>query len=69
MKKNMGSFDRAFRLIVAVIIAVLYFTDIIAGAFGIVLLIVGAILLLTSFIGTCPAYLPIGFNTCKMKEE
>lgn len=67
MKKNMGSADRITRLVLAVIFAVLYFTHTVTGTLGIILLILGAIFVLTSFISFCPLYLPFGINTCKKK--
>lgn len=65
---NMGQADRIIRLLVAAVIAVLFFTDVIKGTLAIVLLVLAGIFLLTSWIGTCPAYLPFGFSTiCKKK--
>jgi Inner membrane protein YgaP-like, transmembrane domain len=64
MKKNIGSADRIVRLIVAALIAVLYFTNTITGLLGIVLLILGGIFLLTSLISFCPLYALVGVNTC-----
>lgn len=69
MKKNMGSADRIIRFIVAAIVAVLYFTNVISGPLGIVLLVVAAIFLITSFISFCPLYAPFGLSTCKMQEK
>ena len=69
MKKNMGSADKIFRLVIAAIIAVLYFTNTITGTLGIILLVVGAVFVLTSLIGFCPLYLPFGINTCKLKKN
>lgn len=68
MKKNVGNIDRIVRIIIAVIIAALYFAGIIQGTLAIILLIVGAILILTSFISTCPLYMPFGINTRKKKD-
>jgi hypothetical protein len=65
MKKNMGTIDIAIRIVVAVIIAVLYFTNIISGTLGIILLIFAGVFILTSLLGFCPLYLPIGLNTRK----
>ena len=65
MKKNIGSADRITRLLIAAVIAVLYFTNTITGIFGNVLLIFGAVFILTSFIGSCPLYSLVGINTCK----
>ncbi len=67
MKKNMGSTDKAIRIIVAVIFAILYFTGIVAGTLGFVLLIFAAVFVLTSLISFCPLYAPFGINTCKTK--
>jgi hypothetical protein len=64
MKTNMGSADRIIRLIVAAVIAVLYFTDSITGPLGIVLLSLAGVFVLTSFIGFCPLYAPFGIKTC-----
>lgn len=67
MKKNMGSIDKTVRIIIAVILGVLFFTNIISGTLGIVLLVLAGIFVLTSFISFCPLYLPLGINTCKKK--
>ncbi len=67
MNTNMGKVDRIVRAIIAVIFGILYFTGVISGTTGIILLIVGIVFLLTAFIGFCPLYLPFGFNTCKKK--
>lgn len=64
MKTNMGSADRIIRLIVAAVIAVLYFTDSIPGTLGIVLVILAGVSVLTSFIGFCPLYALFGIKTC-----
>ena len=68
MKKNMWTIDRTIRLIVAIVFAVLYITNIVTGTIGLVLVILGAVFVLTSLISFCPLYLPFGINTCKTKE-
>jgi len=65
MKKNMGSADRIIRIVIAILIAVLYFTNVISGTVGIVLLALAAIFLLTSVVSFCPLYAPFGISTCK----
>lgn len=65
MKKNIGNADCIIRLIVAVIIAVLYFTGKISGTLGIVLGVIAVAFVLTSAIGWCPLYVPLGIRTCK----
>ncbi len=63
MKKNMGTIDRVFRVLVAVAIAALYFSHVITGTIAIVLLALAGIFLLTSFISVCPLYMPFGIST------
>lgn len=69
MKKNMGSADRIIRVIIAALIAILFFTDVITGTLGIVLLILGGIFLLTSIVGFCPLYAPFRLRTGSNKEK
>ncbi len=69
MKRNMGIADRIIRLIIAAAIAVLYFTDVVSGTWGIVLLVIAGIFLLTSLVGLCPLYLIFGASTCKKSKE
>lgn len=69
MKKNMGTTDKAIRILVAVVIAVLYFTNTISGTLAIVLGILAVVFILTSFISFCPLYLPFGINTLKKKRQ
>lgn len=63
MKKNMGSIDRIIRTVIAVIVAILYFTGAISGTVAIILGVLAAVFLLTSLVGTCPLYLPVGLST------
>ncbi len=65
----MGSADKAIRVLVAIVIAVLYWQGIIFGTLGIVLLVLAFIFILTSFVSFCPLYLPFGISTCKVKEK
>ena len=67
MKPNMGSTDRILRTVVAVVIAFLYFTGIIPGTLGIVLLVLAVVFLATSLMSFCPLYAPFGISTCKTK--
>ncbi len=69
MKKNVGNFDKIIRVILAIIFGVLYFTHTVTGTWGIVLLVLGIIFLLTALIGFCPLYLPFGISTCKKKDQ
>lgn len=68
MKSNMGIADRVIRVIIAAVIATLYFTHFISGTLGIVLMVVAGIFVLTSLISFCPLYRIIGVSTCKVKS-
>lgn len=61
--------DRVIRIIIAAVIATLYFTDIVAGTLGIVLMVLAGVFVLTSFISFCPLYAPFGLKTCATKKE
>jgi len=65
MKLNMGNTDRMIRILIAVVIATLSFLEVISGTLQIVLLVVAVLMLLTSFMRFCPAYLPFGISTRK----
>lgn len=65
MKSNMGGADRIIRILLAAVIAVLYFTDVISGTWGIVLLVLGGIFLLTAIASRCPLYYPFKIRTNK----
>ena len=69
MKKNMGTTDRVIRFIVAAVIGVLYYTGTISGTLGIVLLVLAAVFVLTSFVSFCPLYAPFGISTCPNKNS
>jgi hypothetical protein len=65
MKPNMGNTDRIIRIVAAVVIAALYFAGALSGLAATILLVVAAILVLTSFISFCPLYAPFGISTCR----
>ena len=69
MKKNMGTIDRAVRFLVAVLIAILYFTDQISGIAAIILGLFAVVFLITSFMSSCPLYLPLKISTLKKNNK
>ena len=69
MKKNMGSTDRIIRILLAVVFAALYFTGTVTGTLGIVLMVLGAVFVLTSLVSFCPLYAPFGLSTCAVKQK
>lgn len=69
MKHNMGKADRIARVLLAGLMAILYFTGTVTGTLGTIFLVVAAIFLLTSLIGFCPLYAIFRFSTCGVKRS
>jgi len=67
MKKNMGLADRIIRVIIAATFITLYFMGTVTGTPGLVLMALSIIFVLTSLVGTCPLYLPLGLSTMRKK--
>jgi Protein of unknown function (DUF2892) len=65
MKPNLSTLDRVVRVVVAALFAYLYVTGIVTGAFGIVLLVLGTVFVLTAIVGFCPLYAVFKFSTLK----
>ncbi|MCD6092316.1 MAG: DUF2892 domain-containing protein [Bacteroidales bacterium] len=68
MKRNIGVFDKVFRLVAAIVIALLYYFGIISGTVGLVLIIIAIVLLLTGLLNFCGLYAIFGYNTCSKKK-
>ena len=68
MKKNMGTVDKVLRLLGAVLLVVLYLTGVVSGTLGIIFLLIAVMFVVTSILGFCPLYVPLGINTGKKKE-
>ena len=68
MKKNMGNIDRGARILFAVLVGVLVFTNVITGMLAYILLGISGILVLTSFISFCPIYTIFGASSCPAKK-
>ena len=64
----MGGADRIIRIIIAIVVGILYYTGTISGTLGTVLLVLGVVFLLTSFINFCPLYTLLGINTGKKEN-
>ncbi|WP_335966161.1 DUF2892 domain-containing protein [Galbibacter sp. PAP.153] len=65
MKKNMGQKDKLVRVVIAFIIAVLFYYQIISGFIGVALLLFAIAILLTSLFRFSPLYKIIGIDTNK----
>ena len=64
----MGTADKILRILFAIVIAGLYFANIISGTVAIILLILAGVFILTSFMSFCPLYYPFGISTKKKGE-
>lgn len=69
MKRNMSSTDRWIRFLLAASAFILYFAHVISGTLGIILIVIAAVFLLTSFAGTCPLYSLFGWGSAKAKKQ
>ncbi|UTW62233.1 DUF2892 domain-containing protein [bacterium SCSIO 12741] len=65
MKSNMSSADRLVRLMIAVILAALYFGNVVIGTMGQTLVILAAVFTFTSLSRVCLLYLPFRYSTKK----
>jgi hypothetical protein len=63
MKTNESNLDRVARGVVGIGLFALYFTGIVNGIAGYILLAVGAILLITAAVGFCPLYALLKIST------
>jgi hypothetical protein len=62
---NESGVDRIVRAILGIVLLALYFTATVTGTLGIVLVVIGAILLLTGVVGFCPLYALLRIRTKK----
>jgi hypothetical protein len=65
----MSSADKSIRLLISAIMITLYFTNIVSGTVGIILLILSGVLILTSVINFCPLYTIFGISTRPVKKQ
>ena len=63
MKRNMSNTDRIVRVVISALFAYLYFSGIVTGTLGIVLLVLAGVFTLTAVIAFCPLYAPFKLST------
>jgi len=63
MTPNMGNIDRIIRVVVALVVAILIFTNVLSGVWAWIAGILAVVFLATSAIGFCPLYLPFRIKT------
>jgi len=59
----MGIADRVIRVIIAAVFLTLYFTNVLTGTLGIVLIVISGIFVLTSLVSFCPIYALTGLSS------
>lgn len=65
MKKNVGSFDKIFRIVVGLgLLSLLFLLEAPMRYLG----LIGLVPLGTALMGWCPLYTLFGINTCKVKQ-
>lgn len=65
---NMGGIDRVIRILLAIVIALLVYFEVLQGILAYVLLAIAALFVLTSLVGFCPVYGLFGINSNKVKK-
>ncbi len=68
MKKNVGSIDKIVRIVIAIVALWAAYTHQVASPWDYVLYTVAGIMVVTSFMGSCPLFSIFGINTCKIKQ-
>jgi hypothetical protein len=63
VKKNISTLDRIIRLMIAAVVAILFFNNMLEGTKGIVLMLSAGAILITSVINFCPIYYVLGIST------
>lgn len=69
MKKNMGNIDKGIRIVVALLLLLAIYMELVTTPWSIILLVVAGVLVLTSFLNFCPLYTLFGINTCKTGQK
>jgi hypothetical protein len=65
MKANIGLLDRIVRIGLVALVAVLFFTHQLSPVAAVILGILAVVFAVTSVVGVCPLYLPLGISTRK----
>jgi hypothetical protein len=67
MIENIAFYGKIIRILMAVVIACLFVTHTISGAWAMFALVLGGLLLMTAIMGYCPIYALFKFATAKKK--
>lgn len=69
LKSNIGTADRTVRLLLAIMLIVLFYTEVLCSGFGIAGLVLALLLTLTSLISFCPLYKIFNISSVFHKNE
>ncbi len=69
MKRNVGKTDKIIRILIAAVLIILYFTNIVTGTLGIVFLTAAGVALITALINFCGLYALFGMSSCPLKKN
>lgn len=69
LKSNIGTADRTIRLLLAIVLITLFYTEILPGIFGVVGLVVALLLTVSSLISFCPFYKLLNVSSIFQKEK
>lgn len=68
MKKNMGGTDKLIRVILALIMGLLVYFEVVEDILAYILLALAGVFVLTSLVGFCPLYGVLGIDSCSKKR-
>lgn len=68
MKKNMGIADIIIRVLIALVVGILIYANVLSGTWALVAGIVSLVFVATSLFGFCPLYSLLGINTCRKTQ-
>jgi len=69
MKKNIGKVDKILRFSIGFLAIVVVLLEAITGVWANILLILGALMLITASVNFCPLYLLFNWTSCKIKDK
>ncbi len=68
MKHNIGTLDRAIRVLVGIAALAAWYLGLVEGTLGIIALVVGVVMIATAVLRWCPPYALLGINTGASKD-
>jgi hypothetical protein len=68
-KKNVNSVDKVVRILLAVVLGILIFTNQVMGILAIIFGVLAVVLVLTSVLSFCPIYAMLNLSTLKKSNK